>query len=137
MSPAEATREATPATPGTPGRARPLDAVLLGSLVLEAAAVAILLVSGLGRSGGTGIGSVLTPLVLMTALVPAPALQLALALARRVGDGRSAGSGVSASVGRRLLQGRFGGIVVALLGGCWILLAAVVSLATSGGVVWF
>lgn len=136
MSPAEATpatREATPAT----REARPFDAVLLGSLALEAAAVVLLLVSGLGHSGGTGIGSVLTPPVLLMSLVPAPALQLALALARREGDGPAAGSGVSTSVGRRLLKGRFGGVVAALLGGCWILLAAVVSLATSGGVVWF
>jgi hypothetical protein len=124
---------------------RPIGAVLVISLLLEGVAVAFLLISGIGHSGGTGIGSVLTLPVVLTALVPAALLQLLLALQARREEPPPAGAFATGGPAaqslaqhiRGVVLGRFGGVFIALAGGLWILVAIVVGLATSGGVVWF
>jgi hypothetical protein len=124
---------------------RPIGAVLVTSLVLECVAIAFLLISGIGHSGGTGIGSVLTPPVVLIALAPASLLQLLLALQARREEATPAGALATGGPAaqslalhiRGVVLGRFRGVFIALAGGLWILVAIVVGLATSGGVVWF
>jgi len=72
-----------------------------------------------------------------------PAMEAALLAAGSGGDclaplaaaRREAGK-MPAGHGRRILAARYRGVIVAFLGGVWILVAIVIGMAVAGGVVW-
>lgn len=162
---------------------RPVGLDLIASLAAVAVAIGLVLALGVVKTGGGAFAVVLSPLVLLLALVPAPVLQVVLIVKRRDdwpaqdayvwaefgGDGMSpsaevklrpameaallaAGSGgdclaplaaarreagkMPAGHGRRILAARYRGVIVAILGGVWILVAIVIGMAVAGGVVW-
>jgi hypothetical protein len=163
---------------------RPVGLDLIAPLAAVVVAIGFVLALGVVKTGGGAFAVVLSPPVLLLALVPAPVLQLASTFRRRsdwpAQDAylwaeftaskdvpstaeaelrqamrialQAAGSGgdclaplaaarqdagnLPAGYGRRILAARYRGVVVAILGGVWILVAIVIGMAVAGGVVW-